>query len=412
MTAAPIAYLTCEIKGRDLDGRSLIAAHLVKLGYAVVLGQYWNLKDNASTAPRGCYLFKTSNKIQADGMGICKMPGHAIVASDEEALSWSEDLAASTTDAQTFQFCDRFLALNAAHKRSLHRAFAKSADKVLVAGTARADLLRCAEYECPNERPYVLFNTSFGLLNSVWGDVQKGIEVYAAGMRWDLNLPEPKAIMKARLDYEQASLRETRALLDWLAPRTDVEIIVRPHPSENASWWRKHYGAHGGARIVESSDALPWMQHAKLMIHSDSTTGVEAAVMSTPTVNLSPLDAWANRLVLRRINYSVASAEGAHDAIEALLTTNTGPIADAAFNDPFPLDCAAASARAIASLLPPPGPVLPFEWRATPRTDVQTKKFTVSLEEFSASLARAFEIANHPTFRVRELTDSVVLVEP
>ncbi len=408
----PIVYLTCEIKGRDLDSRALIAAHLVKRGYTALLGQYWNLKDSAPTAPRGCYLFKTANQIQADGMSACKMYGHDVVASDEESLSASEAVAAELTVPATFDYCDLYLALTPAHERAVHKAIPASKGRVRVTGTARADILRATRFDRPHAAPYVLFNTSFGWLNSVWGSVIHAINNYSRGSQRDLETPEDQALIRSRVDYETAALRETRALLDWFIARADMDIILRPHPNENVSWWRKHYGRAGRLHIVENTDPYPWTQHAALLIHSDSTTGVEATVMGVPCLNLSPHDAWARRLILRDINYSVAAAGEAFGAIESFLDRGEGPIAEARSNDPFPRDCAAASAAAIASLLPPPRPMTAFPWALTPRTDIHKKKFTVSADEFAESLGRALKMAGCEDYAIEPLVDSVVKVRP
>jgi surface carbohydrate biosynthesis protein len=406
----PIVYLTCEIKGRDLDSRNLIAAHLVKLGYSVVVGECWNLKDNIATAPKGCYHFKTANRIQGNWLLFAKLNGHRTVVSDEEVLGSSEALAATTTDEQAILECDLFLAVHSAHRRALVKRWPDMAMKVKIGGTARADLLRTIDYPRPYERPYVLFNTSFGLLNSLWGSRDKVVQVYSDAMRWDLQHPEHHEIIHNRLVYEQASLKETRTLIDWFLDRDLCDVVVRPHPAENAAWWRKHYGAR--TYIAAATDPYPWIQHARLMIHSDSTVGIEAAIMRVPQLNLSPVDEWAERLILRQVNYTTATAEASIPAIEKFMSSGGGPIVEMAGSDPFPPDCAKTTADEMAALLPPPAPVSAFPWLATERSDVQRRKFTVSPEEFRASLTRAFELSGFTPHEVEDLTDSVVIIRP
>lgn len=41
------AYLTCELLGRDLDSRLLIAANLIKRSIACIVGQQWSMFANA-----------------------------------------------------------------------------------------------------------------------------------------------------------------------------------------------------------------------------------------------------------------------------------------------------------------------------------------------------------------------------
>jgi surface carbohydrate biosynthesis protein len=406
----PIVYLTCELKGRDLDSRALIGAHLVKMGYTVVLGQYWNLMDNAPTAPRGCYFFKTSNQVQARGMKLCKYFGHAVVASDEEAITLPESLSATATDGATFEVCDLFLALNEGHKRALLKAFRSAVGKVRVAGTARADILRAVDYPNPHQAPYILFNTSFGVLNSIWKSLDLALRAYRKGISRLIPTDEQERIIQSRIDYERAALHETKALLEWLVRRNDIDIILRPHPGEDAGFW--HIANAGRLKVIEKSDAYPWTQHAKLMIHSDSTTGVEAALMGVSCVNLSPVDSWAERLTLRDINYSSRSAVEAQSAIAEFLATGKGPIASASFNDPFPLSSGEKIAGAMIPFLPAPQPVPSFSWSDTSRNDPQKEKFTVSLEEFLVSMRQASNLARVSAYEVSQIADSVALVRP
>ena len=51
-----IAYLLCELKGRDLDSRLLIASHLLSAGIPAVVGQLWAIIANQDFTARGCYL--------------------------------------------------------------------------------------------------------------------------------------------------------------------------------------------------------------------------------------------------------------------------------------------------------------------------------------------------------------------
>lgn len=399
MTLSPIAYLTCEIKGRDFRSRLLIAAHLIKMGYPVVVGQYWNLVENASVAPRGCYLFKTSNRFQVEGMEICARENHVVVASDEEALSTSEVLAAHTTDSKTFDYCKLYLALNDAHRRALLKAFPSVGDRILVAGTARADLLRAETHARPSARPYVLVNTSFGWLNSIWGSHLEAIEIYAAATNRDLSNPEDVAVLQSRFEYEQVALRETRKLVKWLVKTSDSDVIVRPHPNEKLDLWN----SISGLKVVAGSDPYPWLRHAVVSIHNDSTSGLEAAIMGAPTLNLSPLDSWAQRLNVRQFNKTVRTAEEAQSAIIAsdYKSTETGEI--------VPQNGAQKVAEAIASQLPPPYPVS-LGWAATARSQQRRDKITVSLSEAQTAVADIFAIAGVPQPVVAELTDTVFLL--
>ncbi|MBX7200398.1 MAG: hypothetical protein K1X51_13615 [Rhodospirillaceae bacterium] len=411
---SPIAYLTCELKGRDFESRLLIAAELIKLGYYVVVGQYWGLIFAAPAAPRGCYLFKTANNIQADAMQKCAGLGHKVVAADEEALPWVPALAPANADARTFDYCDSFLALNAAHAQAVEAAFPMARGKTTVSGTARMDLLLKTRTARPKPEPYILFNLGFGFINSLWGDLDKAVQIYVTGSRLDLTNPAHKALPDDRLAFEKAAFRETEALIDRVEAETDVDLVVRPHPSERAEFWQEKYRDRLRVTVVSHSDPIPWIQHAKLMVHSDSSTGLEAAVLGTPALNLSPSDPWAERLILRTITPGVATASEAAAAIAAFCR---GDRTGAAFRarrvqDLFPPDGAKATAQTIARLLPEPGGLAGIKWERLNRSAAQREKFTVSADEAEAAMTRIFAMAGVPPKPMFTLDDSVFAIAP
>ena len=351
---SPIAYLTCELKGRDFDSRLLIAAELLKLGYYVVVGQYWGLIFSAQTAPRGCYLFKTANSIQVQAMQKCAALGHKVVAADEEALPWAPALTPAITDAGTFDYCDTFLALNEGHKHALLQAFPKAKGKIVVAGTARMDVLRKTKTARPQAAPYILFNTGFGFINGLWGDLEKAKQIYVAGSNLDLTVESHRRQVEDRIAYEEAALGETVALIGALLRETETGMVIRPHPSERAAYWEEKYAAHPRVSVVKQSDPLTWIQHAMLVIHSDSATGLEAAMLGVPCLNLSPQDAWAERLIIRDANVTVTNAVQAAETVVQFLRGGA-PLQRKPTQDLFPAQAAKATARAMKALLPKPG---------------------------------------------------------
>jgi surface carbohydrate biosynthesis protein len=398
-----IVYLTCEIKGRDFKSRLLIAAHLLKLGYHVVVGQQWSIGHNAPNALRGCVLFKTANRIQAEAMRHFKDLGYTIVGSDEEALSTSTALAAHTVDALAMETSDLFLALNDRHNGALATAFPAHARRIVTTGTARADLMRLSKQGRPHPRPYVLVNTSFGFTNSIWGNEADAVQAYLRGRNSDLSDPEQAAAVNLRLTYEHAALREIEILLPWLTAHSGMDVILRPHPNEKPERWSNI----PGVTVVTASESIPWIKHAALMIHTDSTTGIEAAIIGAPALNLSPDDGWAQRLVVREVNRSVATAA---EAIEIIKDRR---VETSQKNTEFvPLYGARRAAQAIATTLSPPSKIDVFRWTAHPRPDFQKAKMSVTFDECVTAMKELFPTAAVPLKRFKEIDDSVFFFEP
>jgi surface carbohydrate biosynthesis protein len=401
---APIAYLTCEIKGRDLPSRLLIASHLLKLGYTVVVGQQWGMIVNLAMAkaPKGAVLFKTANKIQGGLMANCAAAGHIVFASDEECLPAAVGDYARTTDPTAVDPCHLYLAINELHRDELVGAYPSLKNKIVVTGTARVDQLRGARTPRPKKEDYILFNTSFGIINSIWGTTQAAVDMWI-GAGGHAPGPETTKLVDDRLDFEKAAWTETEALIDRILETTSIDLVIRPHPTERTDAWTDRYGAERRVSVVPRSDPVAWMQHARLMIHSESSTGVEAAILGAKALNLSPIAAWSELLVVKDVNVTVKNAAEAQALVTALLNGNPWPATVRSTEHLFPEGGVAATATLLAAALPLPRSQSIDSWQSIQRTEVWKEKFTVSADEVAAHL---------PGCTIKTLDDSLFLLTP
>ncbi len=399
VAAAPIAYLTCELKGRDFPSRLLIASHLLAAGYPVIVGQQWAMWRNIQNTPKGCFLYKSTNMTQAEAMRRCQESGHVVIAADEECLASSRADIARSTHPNALRYCDEFLALSEIHRAALVEVYPEFESRISVAGNVRVDILRSVRPPAPRGGAYVLINTSFGIINSMWGDAQTAAAVWinAGGHEAEA---DTVALIRERVAFERAAMQETRGLIDWLLANTRLDIVIRPHPQERPDMWLDIRPDR--VSVVTSSDSMPWMRHALVTVHSESTTGVEAAIMGAKAVNLSPPVPWSNRLIVSEVNPTVRTAREAAAMIEALVNGGAWPPPPSNATDLFPSGGTEKTAAAILRALPPPGPIGTMKWVRRERTDVEKKKFTVGIDELHATL----------TCRAKELDDSLFYLEP
>jgi hypothetical protein len=140
------------------------------------------------------------------------------------------------------------------------------------------------------------------------------------------------------------------------------------------------------------------MQHATFIIHSESTTGVEAAILNAPVINLSPPLAWRDRLIVSEVNPTMATAG---EAI-AVFSAGAIPAPKRQAQELFPVRGGERTAELIAKALPRPQPIPDFRWYHGVRHEMHKTKFTVSLEEMRALVS----------CDVVQLDDSIFLLRP
>ena len=346
------AYLTCELLGRDLDSRLLIAADLLRRGITCVIGQQWSIFGNLHQAPKGVVLFKTANEIQGRMAERAKQDGHMVVMSDEEVLAISSPgEIARITSPLSVQFADVFLTMDARHSGVIDGVLP---GKSKIVGNARVDLLmnhgeiyRSEANETRKAGPYILFNTSFGTFNSVWGSPEEALAVAYKTMEPAVGPEKAKLIASNILTFERANFAALQEILAWTRATFPQRIVLRPHPAERAEVWRSFQGAE----VDEKTNPIPWLLGADLMIHASSTTGLEGALLGTPCLNVvaGEAESFGQTYFISEVNHTVRSVAEAKSAIAAFLTNKSGPIVDQPHPN-FAPNGALATAETIESL--------------------------------------------------------------
>jgi len=65
-------------------------------------------------------------------------------------------------------------------------------------------------------------------------------------------------------------------------------LVLRPHPSENLTFYEQAFSAFNNVVVTRDESVLPWIRSAKVVVHSNCTTGIEGVLAGRPVVNLLP----------------------------------------------------------------------------------------------------------------------------
>ena len=307
---------------------------------------------NAANTPRGVFLFKTANAVQGVNAALCRKHGHKVVMSDEEVLAISSpEEIARITSPLSVESADVFLTMDARHRDVIDRI---APGKTRVVGNARIDLLmnhatiyQAEANEMRRAGSYILFNTSFGTFNSVWGSPEEALAVAYKTMEPAVGPEKAKLIASNILTFERANFAALQEILAWTRATFPQRIVLRPHPAERAEVWRSFQGAE----VDEKTNPIPWLLGADLMIHASSTTGLEGALLGTPCLNVvaGEAESFGQTYFISEVNHTVRSVAEAKSAIAAFLTNKSGPIVDQPHPN-FAPNGALATAETIESL--------------------------------------------------------------
>ena len=67
-----------------------------------------------------------------------------------------------------------------------------------------------------------------------------------------------------------------------------VNIIIRPHPSEDPEHWRNLAKNTPNVILQSKGDIASWIVGSKAVIHSSCTTGMEAFILGKPVLSFLP----------------------------------------------------------------------------------------------------------------------------
>lgn len=406
---AKYAYLTCELKSRDFDSRLLIAAHLLKRGVTVVVGQLWSMLAGAHHAPKGVFLFKTANNIQIGLAEHVKAWGHKAVFMDEEALALvSPYLMRRIVPPKALQVADAFLFQNRMHRDVL-------GGQGPLVGSPRVDLLRnhrglhAADVAaCTRAGRYVLINTNYGIHNSANGPPEVQFNVARTVGMFEDETEEGRAYARSWFETERINMLAMHELVQRLQGQLgDRRLVIRPHPTENAKSWQQY----AGAEVITESPPVPWLLGADLVVHSNSTTGLEAALLGRPALNLNPapVSVFSQTFASNAAAFQAPTPEAAAALIAQVMSGGAPPGNDEWVPE-FPENSADLIAEALAPFMPDAGELA--RWDRLQRTDAQLKKFTVSTDEAISRVNLFLSGAGAPKTKMSVLDDSLFMLAP
>ncbi len=176
-------------------------------------------------------------------------------------------------------------------------------DKLLVTGFPRFDLYQTEYSDMDKGRlpalqgkygDYVLVCGRFAAVNTVPDDPgylsKRLYDIRVEG--GSLNTRTRDEILVSMFESWEKAAKEFASFLPAIAKlameNPDINFVVRPHPAERESVYRESLSHFGNVFIDKSGDVRPFVRAAKLVIHSECTTGIEAEIAKVPNINYRP----------------------------------------------------------------------------------------------------------------------------
>lgn len=291
-------YIPVEVKNRELHAKVYLAKHAAEKGYNVILGRKNDLNELIVRMPPGVYLGLGAFENFRHYFAKLKRLGFTIVVNEEEGLVTYADrmYIDMRVSGATLQQIDELFTWGAENQGVLAEAFPEAAKKFSVTGNPRFDLLKqqnrqvyAAEMEDIEAKygRFVLVCTSFSSINHF----DKKLD-YLKSLIDKKTLRSQESIENFTR-YRDVKQKTFMAFLEAIpglaAVDPSVNIVIRPHPSENMDIYREFAEKFPNVHVDARFSVHPWIVKAEALVHHYCTTSIEALAAGTPRFALRPV---------------------------------------------------------------------------------------------------------------------------
>jgi len=329
--------LPVEVKAREFASRLFLAGIAAEEGYGVIFGyqsrfmKYFINDHLKNKLPKGIYLDKSiaSNKI--DILQKIRNLGHIIASLDEEGFAFRKEnlyFLNARLSTETIGLTSHIYAWGTEMSEAILNRFPVAADKLMVTGNPRFDLLRpeflpfyanAVQRILQKYYDYILIPSNFAAAINASGDqfLLKQAEVYG-----HIRTKQDRDYLLELIDYTKNNYKKFKeAILTLSDLFQGINFIIRPHPADNHHCWEKLADIKKNIKIVYEGSITPWLLGAKAVVHHGCTTGVEAYLLGVPSISYLPYENnFFDSSISNRINLKIYKFSILKDCINKIVT--------------------------------------------------------------------------------------------
>lgn len=300
-------YFPIEISDREIDFRIMLASRLARRDRRVVIGHGGFMNQLLGRVRDGIYLGKSlfwpHQHQRLDDYQTAKQNGFSVLFLDEEGGvipgregDWIKSLN-SRIDPRSLAADDAICAWGDFQGRHYAQLAGESptGPKVEVTGHPKFDCYKPdwrayfdADAEALRRRfgDFVLLNTNLTRANHSEGQGR----IFSEASGYPENDPEARELFVRRWSYYRSMHAEFVSLMHYLGPRlSPTKLIVRPHPSEDASFYQLALRGLSNVETLREGPVSPWIVAATALIHDGCTTAVEAHIAEKKIIHYNPI---------------------------------------------------------------------------------------------------------------------------
>lgn len=283
-------FLPLEVVKREYLGRLCLAVEMAGRGMPVFIGhKKWVIRLALEANDPGIFFYKDAAKDEWFVPGLVER-GFGLVAQDEEAgiiYENYEDFYRRRKTLDNIPSLDLFFAWGGADYRYLKSRFCREGNCNIIDSGAVKTILwgpMGSEFFAENIRSirqrygrFVIFITNFAVGNSYL----PSRDLMLLGRKNTGNIED---IYRERFERERRLIRFTLDAAAEVANSTGLNVVIRPHPTEDVAIWKRETRSCRGVFVESEGDLSPWILSALAVLHNNCTSGIQAASSDIPSI--------------------------------------------------------------------------------------------------------------------------------
>lgn len=310
-----VLYIPIETKSREFQSKLLLSYLALKAGFEVIIGRKGYIYNLASRYGNGVLIMKSGSPVLNDLTG----ENLFIIVNDAEGIVFNDDDLFIKRLNPIQKFDHIFLAGKKQYNIFTEYAKTNKVPSMSIIGEPRFDLInenflrisnQNSNDKFPNKfKPFVLIPTSFSIANPT--------SYYKKKSTYKL-----LAISEDFFE-EKFLIEEFITMIDGVSKTfPQFNFVIRPHPSEDISFWRKKFVTKKNIFIIQTGTSINWLYSSELVIFNKSTVGLEAMLLRKPAINFKPHNLFSNNMITEKIGKVAYNAKQVISLIQEELVEN------------------------------------------------------------------------------------------
>ena len=290
-----------ETTARELDHKILMSILSVKEGRTVYVGDQQIIRTLSRILKGGVFygkhLFGKPMFSDKQYYTRLKERNFKIVHLNEEGAVWPGaetewKYLMKQSERPSILSSDDFMAVWGEWQKNFNESYEEVSASIEVTGHPRFDLYRnkYLNYFAEDVKKivdkyedYILVNTAFSYANNG----EDGVNfIFKPTISYDANNIKHRQYRFKRWKNQMFSIADLVNLIHDISIKfPNKKIILRPHPSENTSYYEQIFQNIDNVFVVYSGAVAPWILGCKLLIHNGCTTAIEATLANKPVIN-------------------------------------------------------------------------------------------------------------------------------